>query len=447
MFFLFPLRTDRWNGSLPLGTLVLAVLLVAGLVAQAAFRVSEVGRVAEKHGMSAQAMQLTLAGERAMQAVGMDEDAMEEGLGTGAGADPEDLKAEVAAAKESNRFAFVPSEGRISALLAAPWFCGGLMPLVWTLLALWLFGTSLESEFGTLRAFAALVAGQALTWALLFAVCLLFSREALDAAWYGPAAGVAALNGFYVGRFPKSRVKWWLGWWFLKFKAVRFTTPAWAFALFWALLFLDCMPPYCAFAGTALGAVCGALSAKLLPAKETREDLSLTGDEETDERSLERLEANARLTSRSMERAWKFMEDNRFEQAGILIMRQVDEWIADPSANAEALHHLLRKMQNQILNPKVLCVPTERVMEWARTLAKLQGWEPEVLYLLGWISGSSTPESATWRQAKLAEAMVRLRTGAMPSMAADILRELAKTDDACGKRAAELLARIPHAKP
>ena len=47
MFFLFPLRTDRWNGSLPLGTLVLAVLLVAGLVAQAAFRVSEVGRVAE----------------------------------------------------------------------------------------------------------------------------------------------------------------------------------------------------------------------------------------------------------------------------------------------------------------------------------------------------------------------------------------------------------------
>ena len=259
-------------------------------------------------------------------------------------------------------------------------------------------------------------------------------------------AGVAALNGFYVGRFPKSRVKWWMGWWFLKFKSVRFTTPAWAFALLWAVLFFDRMPPLCTFAGTALGAVCGLLSAKFLPAKETREDLSLTGDEETDRKSLDRLETNDRLTSAATARAWKFMEDNRFEQAGILLMRQIDEWTADPSANAERLHHLLRKMQNQILNPKVLCVPADRVMEWARALAKLRGWDSEVLYLLGWISGSSKPESATWRQAKLAEAMVRLRTGAMPSMAADVLRELAKTDDACGKRAAGLLAKIPPAK-
>jgi hypothetical protein len=80
-------------------------------------------------------------------------------------------------------------------------------------------------------------------------------------------------------------------------------------------------------------------------------------------------------------------------------------------------------------------------MEWARTLAKTRGWEAAVLYLLGWIAGSSEPGSAQWRQAKLAEAMVRLRMGAMPSMAADILRDLAKTGDAYGKRAAEILAK------
>ena len=441
MFFLFPLRTDRWNGSLPLGTLVLAVLLVAGLVAQAAFRVSEVGRVAEKHGMSAQAMQLTLAGERAMQAVGMDEGAMEEGLGAAAGDGAEDLKAEVAAAKESNRFAFVPSEGRISALLAAPWFCGGFAQLFWVLLALWLFGTAVETEFGTFRALGVLCAGQALTWGLLFAACLLFAPEALDAAWSGPAAGVGTLAGLYVGRFPKSRVKWWMGWWFLKFKAVRFSTPGWVFALFWIGVLLPATPMSAAPVGVALGLVAGRLSAKFLPARETRDDLTLTGDDETDRKSLERLEANEKLTSEATARAWKFLEANRFEQAGILIMRQIDAWIGDPAANEERLRHLLRRLQNQILNPKVLCVPPERVMEWARTLAKTHGWEAEVLYLLGWIAGSSEPGSAQWRQAKLAEAMVRLRMGAMPSMAADILRDLAKTGDAYGKRAAEILAK------
>ena len=440
MFFLFPLRTDRWNGTLPLGTLVVAVLLVAAAVAGAVSGASGAARVAERNGMSAETMGLLLAGERVMQTGG--------GLGEGdLGAEPGDagdldkIRRELAAERESHRFAFVPSERRFATLLSAPWISGGFGHLLWILLALWLFGTAIESELGTFRALGALFAGQALTWAALLLCCALAAPSALDAAWCGPAAGVGALNGFYVGRFPKSRVKWWMGWWFLKFKAVRFSTPGWVFALFWIFLLLSAAPPFGAAAGTALGLVAGLLSAKFLPPSEARDDLSLTGDDEADRRSLDRLETNEKLTSEATVRAWKFLEANRFEQAGILIMRQIDAWIGDPAANEEQLRHLLRRLQNQILNPKVLCVPPERVMEWARTLAKTRGWEAEVLYLLGWIAGSSEPGSAQWRQAKLAEAMVRLRMGAMPSMAADILRDLAKTGDAYGKRAAEILAK------
>ena len=442
MFFLFPLRTDRWNGSLPLGSVAVAVLLVLAGIWAAVSGASALERVAERNGMSAQKMGILLAGERALQSGAFGE--LDDGAEL-AQIDADKIREEIAAERSAKRFAFVPSEGNWASLALAPWFCGGLTTLFWVLLALWLFGTALESEFGTLRALGALAAGQVLVWALLFAFCLLFARGALSEPWFGPAAGVAALNGFYVGRFPKSRVKWWMGWWLLKFKSVRFSTPAWAFAFVWLVLTIRCMPPLCSLAGTAIGAAFGLASAKFFPVEEVGDDLSLTGDAETDAKSLERLETNAKLTSEAMDRAWKFMENDRYEQAGILIMRQIDAWIADPAANAERLHHLLRKLQNQILNPKVLCVPAERVMEWARTLAKLQGWEPEVLYLLGWISGSAAPESATWRQAKLAEAIVRLRLRAMPSMAADILRGLAKTDDACGKRAAEILAKIPPA--
>ena len=443
MFLLLPLRTDRWNGSLPLGMAVVAVLLVLAGIWSAVSGASALERVAERHGMSAQKMGILLAGERALQSGAFGE--LDDGADL-AQLDVEEIRREIAEERSAKRFAFVPSSGSLAPLASAPWFCGGVGGLFWILVALWLFGTALESEFGTFRALAALVAGQALTWGLLFAVCLLFSRASLSEPWFGPVAGVAALNGFYVGRFPRSRVKWWMGWWLIKFKSVRFTTPAWAFALLWTVLLVDRMPPLCSVAGTALGLVAGLLSAKFLPPEEATDDLSLTGDEETDRKSLDRLETNEKLTSAATVRAWKFMEDNRFEQAGILVMRQIDAWIADPAANAERLHHLLRKLQNQILNPKVLCVPTERVMEWARTLARLRGWEPEVLYLLGWISGSAAPDSAMWRQAKLAEAMLRLRMGAMPSMAVEILRDLAKTGDACGKRAAELLAKIPPAK-
>ena len=75
---------------------------------------------------------------------------------------------------------------------------------------------------------------------------------------------------------------------------------------------------------------------------------------------------------------------------------------------------------------KIICSPVIKIMIHRHT-------DGQIIII--------NPGSAQWRQAKLAEAMLRLRMGAMPSMAADILRDLAKTDDAYGKRAAEILAK------
>jgi len=474
MFFFLPLRTDRFDGGIPLGGLgfLIAMLVIAlvlipvrmradaalfqqmGLarseqvVDSSAADVESAAQVASPDGEDAPPANISLA-ERAKDPdfeAAAPMASMIDAMGAVTGqSGPSFSYAEVrkaAAAHPVWKMGLVGSHFSPVNLLTAPLVHAGFLHLIMVGILFFLFGTSLEQYWGT-KWYFAFLAGAAVSVQLvtLGVVNLIRPEILIDPIVGGSGLGLF-LAGYFLVKFPGSKADVFWFYMILKPKWGTFQIPAWLVLPLWVPVLAMVM----VFTGGPLadspielslvGLVLGLLAGKLLPTHPDWGEKVVSAD-------LAAPIVRPAENWLGAEEAWGDLEKLEFDSCGHRFARLFDLWCSDPAAHRAAIEKNLGKFEREVLDPQMLDLSTEKLVEWGRKLVGAH-FDRQALYLYEW-AARQEKDPHRLAQVIMAAAIVRMRAKLNAGRAEEMLRrvmDLLEPGDRLRTKAEEYLAAL-----
>jgi membrane associated rhomboid family serine protease len=478
MFFFLPLRTDRFDGGIPLGGLGFLILMLVIALAFIHVRMRADASLFQQMGLarSEQAAEMNGAARAAeaespARVGGLgDEESPAANISLAERAKDPDFEAAAPMASMIDAMSAVTGKGGPSFsfaevrkaaskhplwkmglvgnhfssvnLLTAPLVHAGFLHLFMVGILFFLFGTSLEQYWGT-RWYFVFLAGAAVSVQLVtLGVIHLIRPEILADPIVGGSGIGLFLAGYFLAKFPGSKADVFWFYMIMKPKWGIFQIPSWLVLPLWVPVLAMVM----VFTGGPLadapvelslvGLVLGLLAGKLLPTHPDWGEKLVSADLAT---------PIARPVENWLgaEEAWSDLEKLEFDSCGHRFGQLFDLWCSDPAAHRAAIEKNLGKFEREVLDPQMLDLSTAKLVEWGRKLVGAH-FDRQALYLYEW-AARQEKDPHRLAQVIIAAAIVRMRAKLNAGRAEEMLRrvvDLLEPGDRLRVKAEEYLAAL-----